>query len=77
MVTAFRDDDSSLADEWSVERADIEFYRTFERAPPEPGWSVLDSLAAAGRAEQETADDELVNHEDPYLQNLLGNAEDD
>ena len=76
MAIAFRDDDSSLDDDWSDEELGMEVYRSFE-AVPEPGWSVLDSIAASGSAEQDFSDDELVNSEDPYLQSLLGSAEDD
>jgi len=74
MAIAFRDDDLSLDDDLSDEELDMEVWRSFHDVP-EPGWSVLDSIAASGTAEQEISDDELVNQEDPYLQRLLGSAD--
>jgi len=76
MAIAFRDDVLSLDDDLSDEELDMEVYRSFQDRP-EPGWSVLDSIAASGIAEQEVSGDELVNQEDPYLQSLLGSVEDD
>jgi hypothetical protein len=64
------DDDSLMENDLMNDELDMEVPISFEEAP-EPSRSALDRLAAAGAGQDDYMDDELVNQEDPYLQDLL------
>lgn len=55
---------------------DMDVYESLA-AESEPGAEALSRLGAGGGEDLEFLDDELVNHEDPYLQGLLGPLMDD
>lgn len=61
----------SLGSDLSDDEQDMDVYESFNLVT-EPSEGVLRKLAASAPVEYEYPDDELVNHEDPYLQGLLG-----
>ena len=68
------DVDSRLEDDLSDDDMAREVYESFRAA--EPSFRALEELAAVGTTDEfEHADDELINQEDPYLQELLAPAE--
>lgn len=76
MAIAFREDDPGLEDELSDEDLDMEIFGDYAEIP-EPSGAPLNELTAAGAADYAYPDDELINQEDPYLQDLLGVSEEE
>jgi hypothetical protein len=76
MAIAFREDDPGLEDELSDEELDMEIFGAYAEIP-EAGGAASNELTAAGAADYAYPDDELINQEDPYLQDLLGAGEEE
>ena len=67
---------SRLGSDLLDDEQDMDVYESLA-AESESGAEALSRLGAAATEDFDFMDDELVNHEDPYLQGLLGPLMDD
>jgi hypothetical protein len=68
--------DSRLGSDLLDDQQDIDVYGSLA-AESEPGAEALSRFGAAGAEDMDFMDDELINHEDPYLQGLFEPSIDD